>query len=206
MTANRKRKKLIRARSTKTGESYTTARSFFRKKTAEKLPLKLQTITWRDLGIALDVRDDWQQLGPYLTTTDLNFDERIPVSRFLSCDSAEHVNGLLTIDILVGTEGLHPGDLAKRAQRRLESDHFEHFHMSATTIADQPASLLSCDFRYPDYLWSLRHYYVPLGQDRVLALSFGTRDVSGDIASIEDTVDSVQFIDKIEPTTLSEMA
>ena len=167
--------------------------------------MKFRSITWLDLGITLDARDDWLELGPYLRNSDLEFDKRVPVGRFVSFDSQEHMIGSLFISWMPNGANQTPTEVAREEQGHFQSNHFEHFALSESTLSGKRTSLLECDFQYPDRLWSLRNYYFQ-SADKMFALAFDSRDIAEDGPIFDHIVNSFKFIDKAEEALLSQMA
>ena len=165
MTVDRNRKRLIRARMKKTGETYSTARQFFlgSEENTTMSDLDLRTVTNIDYGFTLDVPVEWQELEP-----DLN-NGPFEIARFARDPMDFMQGGILVFKPQPGD----PRSVAESNKADLETKDFGNFAITERDLSGR--NVVRLDFDKPkSKRWShphspvqhhwVRSYFVPVGE------------------------------------------
>ena len=138
MTSDRDLKKLVRARSRNTGESYVVAR----RRLLERLPggkmesATLHAVDKPDLGFTVWVPESWTEYPPQPSNSPYE------VARFRYRDEGRHI---CLVFRLPGRPGLTPLSFADETRRTLAAKQFEHFSTEELTLDGRPSVRMNYD-------------------------------------------------------------
>ncbi len=167
MTADRDLKKLVRARSGNTGESYAVAR----RRLLERPPggnmesASLHAVERPDLGFTIWVPESWTEFPPQPSNSSHE------VARFRYRDEGRHI---CLVFRQPGRPGFTPQFLAEESRRRLEGKGFEHFSTEELTLGGRAAVRMNYDTARFDFgPWFVREYFL-VAEDVGFSLGLGT--------------------------------
>ena len=176
MTANRDLKRLVRARTKKTGESYTAALQHLRRGAAEKRsaphqPPTLRRVEKAEFGYAVHIPDDWTEVRPDLFNSEWEVGHFMsPGPRYRSCR-------------VFRTPQEQQSDLTMVARSdavELARSGYGNFRHAAIRLAGRRAAWLAFDRATPDgRVWSCRYHYVAAAGMR-FCLALGTWAIDED--------------------------
>jgi hypothetical protein len=185
VTTDKDFKRLVRARSRKTGESYSLARSRLLAKNhgpTNSLPPLLR-VERPEHGFAVHVPEHWQELP--LEPADTPYE----VARFGYKDPNEHLCMVFRDEGAFG----HVSEIAERARTALEARGFSHFVMSDAEMAGREAVRLDFDNVHGGELWSVSDYVVKAG-DLVYILGVGTSEPDKDAPVFDEMLRRFELI------------
>lgn len=167
MTANKKRKRLVRQRAQRTGESYASAlRHLAAQRDKERAASGL---AWRriekcEYGYAVRVPEDWEERPPNLR------DNPSETARFVHPDDRRHHVRLLRWPV---SPGANAADIAEDVRAALQTEGFGEFEQTELVIAGRPGVQLDCVLRDAGRILALRDHLVVKG-DFGFCLAIGT--------------------------------
>jgi hypothetical protein len=171
LTTDKDFKRLIRARSRKTGESYSVARRRLLAKNEgveSSLPPLLR-VERPEHGFAVYVPEHWQELP--LEPADAPYE----VARFGYKDPKGHLCMVFRDEGPLG----HISDIAARARTALEVRGFSHFVLSDVEMAGREAVRLDFESVQKEGLWRVSDYLVK-ADNLVYILGVGTSEPDKD--------------------------
>jgi hypothetical protein len=179
MTTNGDLKKLVRARSRNTGETYAVAR----RRLLERPPggsmesATLHAVEKPDLGFTVWVPESWTEFPPQSSNSPYE------VARFRYRDEGRHI---CLVFRQPGRSGLTPQAFAEETRETLETKGFEHFNTEELTMDGRPAIRMHYDtIRFDFGPWFVRQYFL-IARDVGYSLGLGTSRPKLDTAAYDE--------------------